>query len=170
MRCGVATALICLLGCSRSPVAPASALESALPAGAYWLSTEPLVSPQTLKCADSDRYIGAALRTNVTVVYDGDVLVAKSATPQDGDLEIRLSVSGSRFGVVFVSGTARGTAAEGTATLRFSDGGDGAATLAGALSPEAPPNVSGDATGTFSAESILGRETCPYAQWRLDAR
>jgi hypothetical protein len=160
---------MCLFGCSTSSVAPAPSLESILPAGAYWLRAAPLVSPSTLKCSESDRYLGASLQANVHVEYDGGVLVARSTTSADGDLEIRISISGSRFGETLVAGTARGTAIEGTATLRFSKGGDGAASLTGALYTYSGPYLAGNAVGTFLAESILGRETCQYAQWRLEA-
>ena len=150
-------------------MAPAPGLESSLPAGAYFLRAYPLVSPSTSKCSESDRYIGVSLQTNLRVEYDGGVLVARSTSPADGDLEIRASVSGSRFGQTLVAGTARGTAVDGTTTLRFSDGGDGAASLFGTLSTYPAPFLLGDAIGSFSAESILGRETCQYAQWRLEA-
>jgi hypothetical protein len=175
----VACAMVFLVtACSSSTplVAVKPGLESALPAGTYQLTASPLVSPTTLKCSNSDRYLGACIQATVRIAYDGDVLVATSATPQDGDLEIRISISGSRFGGTLVSGTARGTAIDrhevqtvGVATLGFSDGASGAASLSGELYTYSTPFLSGGATGSFLAESILGRETCQNAQWKLQA-
>lgn len=147
-----------------------------LPAGAYHFRATPLVSSTTLKCSNSDRYLGVSIQAFVNVTYDHAVLIARSATSQDGDIEIRLSISGSRLGAPLVSGTARGTAIDraaestvGVATLGFSDGAGGAASLAGTLNTTSDPMVAGEATGTFQAESIIGRETCQNAQWGLEA-
>lgn len=146
-----------------------------LPAGAYRLIASPLVSGAPLRCSDGDRYLGVSIQAFVNVAYDRGALVARSATSQDGDLEIRLSVSGERFGAALVSGTARGTAIDrrdaatiGVATLGFSSGASGAASLTGTLYTYSTPYLLGNATGTFLAESIVGRETCQYAQWKLE--
>ena len=172
-----ASAVVCIFtACSTPTEPPAPGLQFVLPAGPYRLALSPLVSPATLKCSESDRYLGVAIETFVIVTYDAEVLVARSTASQNGDMEMRIAVSGSRFGTFLVSGTARGTAIDrrdaqstGLATLGFSDGANGAASLTGMLFTNPTPYLAGNATGTFVAESIVGRETCQYAQWRLDA-
>ena len=172
----VARAVVFLLAACSAPSEPSlPTMESMLPAGAYYIRASPLVSSTTLKCSNSDRYLGVSIEAFVNVTYDHDVMIARSATSQDGDIEVRLSLSGSRYGTPLVSGSARGKAIDreaastiGVATLGFSDGASGTASLTGVLSTTSHPIVAGNATGAFQAESIIGRETCQNAQWALD--
>src|SRR5688572_2299445 len=96
--------------------------------GDYALSASTLVSSTAIACAGSDRYLGVAIQSLVTLSLEGNEWVARSRSSADGDVEIRFAETGSRFGSITVSGTATGTAIDrraeetfGLATLSFTD-------------------------------------------------
>jgi hypothetical protein len=160
-------------GCD-SIAAPAPQLPLLVPPGAYSLSAQPALSVSDATCSGSHQVIGGAVSGLVTVSYEGTVLVARSTTPDNGNLEVRLSASMARSGTIVVSGVARGTIIDrraeqtiGTATLTFASRDDQPVAFTGTVHRFPDPLVSGEATGTVFAQSILGTETCQHATWGL---
>ena len=97
----------------------------------------PVVGGQTVSlegCSGAGTFAGVSILSFVTLGRDGAAWVARSSTPEDGNVELRLVTAQSSLGPVLMAGSAQGTAVDrraagslGLASMTFS----GAALLVG---------------------------------------
>lgn len=157
-----------------APVAPGSDALSIVEPGSYLLATSALDAFQPSDCVGSGTFVGLAISSFVTVTHEADGWVVRSATAADGDVELRIALAGTKFGVPRTSGVARGTAIDrraektlGVVTMTFSGSAVAHSSLTGWVYTKPEPNLSGDATGQFAVSSSLGQGRCGYAQWTV---
>jgi hypothetical protein len=118
---------------------------------------------------------GTVVYTLVTLEQDGGYWVARSTTPELGDLELRFRESGGTG--LQVAGTIRGTGVDAGLTpaatvndVRVSLGGErgGDATVQGALASPAASMINGRITGLVRFSDKEGNSsTCSAIMWSL---
>ena len=185
------TAAFCAAACgdtASTPVSPSvtstgQSGASALPVepGTYVLgasaSITPVVNGQTVVfegCSGTGTFVGVSILSFMTLGRDGPMWVAKSATPEDGDAEIRLAEAQGPAGLVVIAGSAHGTALDrravgtiGLASMRFSGEGVPTATLSGSVSVSPSAAFTGTGLGLFTVNSPIGTGSCSRAVWTL---
>jgi hypothetical protein len=156
---------------------------SALPVqpGTYVLgasaSITPVANGQTVVfegCSGTGTFVGVSILSFMTLGREGTMWVAKSATPADGDAEIRLADVQGPAGLVVIAGSARGTALDrravgaiGLASITFSGEGVPTATLSGSASLSPSAAFTGTGLGLFTVNSPIGTGSCSQAVWSL---
>ena len=97
---------LALAGCGGTPVSPESSLLPLTP-GNYVLVgyAQPLST-----CQGTGAFQGVTLLSYITLSRQGTAWLARSATPADGDVELRFEEKGTSLSTLALAGTARGTA------------------------------------------------------------
>ena len=140
-------------------------------------SITPVVNGQTVAfegCAGTGTFVGVSILSFMTLGREGTMWVATSATPEDGDAEIRLAEAQGPAGLVVVAGSARGTALDrravatiGLASMTFSGEGVPTARLSGSVSVSPSAAFTGTGLGLFTVNSPIGTGSCSRAVWSL---
>jgi hypothetical protein len=179
--------IACATGCGDgvdTPSSPSGAAGSSsglsVEPGAYVLvasaSMTPVVDGQTVSlegCTGTGTFAGVSVLSFVTLGRDGAAWVARSTTPEDGSVELRLVTAQSSFGPVLMAGTAHGTAVDrraagnlGLASMTFSGAGGPAANLSGSFTA-ATSSFTGTGEGVLAVRSPIGDGSCTRGLWTI---
>ena len=178
--------IACATGCGDgvdTPSSPSGAGGSSnlsVEPGAYVLvasaSVTPVVSGQTVSlegCTGTGTFAGVSIFSFVTLGRDGAAWVARSTSPEDGNVELQLITAQSSFGPVLMAGTAQGTAVDrraagnlGLASMTFSGAGGSAASLSGSFIA-ASSSFTGTGEGVLAVRSPIGDGSCTRGLWTI---
>ena len=177
--------IACAAGCGDgvdTPSSPSGAGSSnlALEAGLHVLvasaSVTPVVDGQTVSldgCTGAGTFAGVSILSFVTLDRDGGAWVARSAAPDDGNVEFRLITAQSSTGPVLMAGSAQGTAVDrraagglGLASVTFSGAAGPAASLSGSFAT-ASSSFTGTGEGLFDVSTPIGRGSCRRGLWTI---
>ncbi len=177
--------IACALGCGDgvdTPSSPSFAGGSgpAVEPGAYVLvasaSVTPVVDGQTVSlegCTGAGTFAGVSILSFVTLGRDGVAWVARSTTPEDGNVELRLITADSSLGPVLMAGTAQGMAVDrraagslGLASMTFSGAAGPAASLSGSFTA-ASSSFTGTGQGVLAVSTPIGSGSCSRGTWTM---
>jgi hypothetical protein len=124
-------------------------------------------------CTGTGTFVGVSILSFVTLGRDGAGWVARSTTPEDGNVELRLASAQSSFGLVLMAGTAQGTAIDrraagslGLASMTFSGGAGPTAHLSGSFTA-ASSAFTGTGEGLLAVNSPIGAGACRRGIWTI---
>jgi hypothetical protein len=169
-RAFVLAGLTIAIGCSKhNPVGP-----TPLPIqpGAFVLVT----SPSNLSgsaCSGSGGF-NEVVASSITLSREGSTWVARSATTEYGNVELRFNETRAASGPVLVAGVASGTtvdqrggAIDAQVGMTFLGDGSSGTTLAGSFEPTPRPRFVGTATGMVRISRFAGIGFCGAATWEI---
>jgi hypothetical protein len=178
--------IACAAGCGdgvETPSSPSFAGGSSsltVDPGAYVLvasaSVTPVVGGQTVSlegCSGAGTFAGVSILSFVTLGRDGAAWVARSSTPEDGNVELRLVTAQSSLGPVLMAGSAQGTAVDrraagslGLASMTFSGAAGPAANLSGSFTA-ASSSFTGTGEGVLAVSTPIGSGSCSRGVWTI---